>query len=48
MYAYFLSREVLMRPLGNIIYLIPPYCITDEELELAYGAIEGFLGTLAL
>jgi adenosylmethionine---8-amino-7-oxononanoate aminotransferase len=28
-----LQRGVLLRPLGNTVYLMPPYCITEEELE---------------
>jgi adenosylmethionine-8-amino-7-oxononanoate aminotransferase len=39
LYAFFLSRGLLLRPLGNTIYLMPPYCITRDELALAYGAI---------
>ena len=30
---------VLLRPLGNVLYLMPPYCITDQELALAYQTI---------
>jgi adenosylmethionine-8-amino-7-oxononanoate aminotransferase len=37
--AYFLERGLLMRPLGNTIYVMPPYCITGAELDLVYGAI---------
>ncbi len=37
--GYFLERGVLIRPLGNVLYLIPPYCITDEQLERIYEAI---------
>ncbi|MGZ3921285.1 MAG: aminotransferase class III-fold pyridoxal phosphate-dependent enzyme, partial [Bacteroidia bacterium] len=40
---YFLKREIILRPLGNVFYVIPPYIITKEELESIYGAIEGFL-----
>jgi adenosylmethionine-8-amino-7-oxononanoate aminotransferase len=36
---YFLDRGVLLRPLGNTIYLMPPYCIAPAELDLAYQAI---------
>ena len=38
--AYFMERGLLIRPLGNVIYLIPPLCITDDELHRAYDAIE--------
>ena len=41
------SRGLNIRPLGPTFYLMPPYCITDEELSRAYaGIIEG-LDTLA-
>jgi adenosylmethionine-8-amino-7-oxononanoate aminotransferase len=39
LYDFFLSRGLLLRPLGNTIYLMPPYCITQDELALAYRAI---------
>lgn len=42
-YPYFLERQILLRPLGNVIYVLPPYCITDEELQYVYNAIEEFL-----
>ncbi|KQU89630.1 adenosylmethionine-8-amino-7-oxononanoate aminotransferase [Mesorhizobium sp. Root102] len=38
--AFFLERGLLVRPLGNVLYLLPPYCITGEELDGLYGAIE--------
>lgn len=41
LYHYFLNQNILLRPLGNIIYLIPPYIITNEELDRIYNAIEG-------
>lgn len=37
--SYFLARGVLLRPLGNTIYVMPPYCITPAELDLIYVAI---------
>jgi adenosylmethionine-8-amino-7-oxononanoate aminotransferase len=43
LYPYFLSRNVLLRPLGNIVYIIPPYVISDEELAVVFGAIESYL-----
>lgn len=36
LYQKFLSRAVLIRPLGNIIYAVPPYCISDEELAFLH------------
>jgi adenosylmethionine---8-amino-7-oxononanoate aminotransferase len=39
LYAAFLEHGVLLRPLGNTIYLMPPYCTMPEELDLAYEAI---------
>lgn len=39
MTAAFRSRGLLLRPLGNIIYVMPPYCITDDELDVIYSAI---------
>ncbi|WFU89983.1 adenosylmethionine--8-amino-7-oxononanoate transaminase (plasmid) [Rhizobium sp. CC1099] len=38
--AFFRERHLLIRPLGNVIYLMPPYCITAKELDRAYEAIE--------
>jgi len=33
-YQYALSKGVILRPLGNVIYFMPPYIITEEELLL--------------
>ena len=37
--AHFLARNILLRPLGNTIYVLPPYCITAAELGMIYDAI---------
>lgn len=42
-YPYFLQRNILLRPLGNVIYILPPYVITNSELQIVYSAIEDFL-----
>ena len=43
-YQYALKNGVLLRPLGNVVYFMPPYVITDKELEkvleVAYNAIK--------
>ncbi len=44
-YEYGLSKGVLLRPLGHIVYFMPPYIISKEELDTmfdtAYEAIKG-------
>lgn len=40
---FFLNKGIILRPLGNIFYLIPPYVINEEQLETVYNAIERFL-----
>jgi adenosylmethionine-8-amino-7-oxononanoate aminotransferase len=40
LYQDFLTEGVLLRPLGNVIYILPPYCITEEELTKVYEVIE--------
>ena len=42
-YDYFLAKNLLLRPLGNVIYIIPPYIISNGELEMLYSAIEEFI-----
>ena len=41
---FFRSRGVLLRPLGNVVYALPPYCISDEQLERVHGAMIDFAG----
>lgn len=38
-----LDRQVLLRPLGNTVYVLPPYCSTSEDLGHVYDVIEQFL-----
>ena len=40
LYNFFLDRGIILRPLGNIIYILPPYCITNEQLDYIYSKIE--------
>jgi adenosylmethionine-8-amino-7-oxononanoate aminotransferase len=37
---FYLERGVLLRPLGNVVYVLPPYCIRREELTEVYEAID--------
>ncbi len=43
LYPYFIEKGLLIRPLGNVIYLIPPYVISDKDLEYIYSTIIEFL-----
>jgi adenosylmethionine-8-amino-7-oxononanoate aminotransferase len=43
MYNFFLSKKIILRPLGNILYILPPYCITQAELDYIYVCIIEFL-----
>jgi adenosylmethionine-8-amino-7-oxononanoate aminotransferase len=36
---FFQERGVLLRPLGNTVYVLPPYCVTAGELDLVYDII---------
>lgn len=36
---FFQTEGILLRPLGNVLYLLPPYCIRREELQKIYSAI---------
>ncbi len=42
-YRHALERGVLLRPLGNVIYFMPPYVIDDEEIELMVDVAESGL-----
>jgi adenosylmethionine-8-amino-7-oxononanoate aminotransferase len=42
-YRFFLDRGILMRPLGNTVYMLPPYSIDKEELQACYHAMEALL-----
>ncbi len=47
LYRYFLSRGVLLRPLGNVVYVLPPYLITPEQLNFVYDVIQDSLALVS-
>lgn len=36
---FFIANDILIRPLGNVLYILPPYCISAEELQKIYTTI---------
>ena len=44
LYHTFLSKGFLLRPLGNVVYILPPFTITESELDSIYNVImEGLI-----
>jgi adenosylmethionine---8-amino-7-oxononanoate aminotransferase len=42
-----LERGVLVRPLGNVLYVMPPFCISEDQLGLVYGVLGDAVEALA-
>jgi adenosylmethionine-8-amino-7-oxononanoate aminotransferase len=40
LYAFFIENGIVMRPIGNIIYILPPYIITDAQLQKVYQVVK--------
>jgi adenosylmethionine-8-amino-7-oxononanoate aminotransferase len=40
LYNFFIEHGVILRPVGNIVYILPPYIITTEQLEKVYNIVE--------
>ena len=46
LYRFFLDQGVLLRPLGNVVYILPPYCISNDQLDTVYQSIQEALEAL--
>lgn len=46
LYTYFLDAGIILRPLGNVLYILPPYCISNADLQYIYSKIEQALGEI--
>lgn len=46
LYHYFLAEGILLRPLGNVIYMMPPYCVSADDLDFIYEKIHEALTTI--
>lgn len=42
-YKFFLEKNILLRPLGNVIYFLPSYAFTKEDIDVVHNAIDSFL-----
>ncbi|AWG20633.1 adenosylmethionine--8-amino-7-oxononanoate transaminase [Flavobacterium faecale] len=40
LYNFFIENGVILRPVGNIVYILPPYIISDSQLSKIYELIE--------
>jgi adenosylmethionine-8-amino-7-oxononanoate aminotransferase len=40
LYNFFIENGIILRPVGNIVYILPPYIITDTQLEKVYATVE--------
>ena len=40
LYNFFIANGVILRPVGNIVYILPPYIITEEQLNKVYAIVE--------
>lgn len=40
LYQFFIENGVILRPVGNIVYVLPPYVITADQLQKVYKVIE--------
>ncbi len=43
LYNFFIENGIILRPVGNIVYILPPYVITNKQLEKVYVTIEKVL-----
>lgn len=39
LYDFCLKNDVLLRPLGNVVYILPPYCISEESLKKCHDVL---------
>lgn len=40
LYNFFIESGIILRPVGNIVYILPPYVMTNEQLQKVYQTIE--------
>jgi adenosylmethionine-8-amino-7-oxononanoate aminotransferase len=40
LYDFFIENGVILRPVGNIVYILPPYVMTNKQLDKVYEVVE--------
>jgi adenosylmethionine-8-amino-7-oxononanoate aminotransferase len=40
LYDFFIENGIIIRPVGNIVYILPPYVITNHQLQKVYEVVE--------
>ncbi len=45
-YTFFLENGLLLRPLGNVLFLNPPYSTSDAQLQMMYDVLSEFICSL--
>ena len=40
LYNFFIQNGIILRPVGNIVYILPPYVISEEQLKKIYRIVE--------
>jgi adenosylmethionine-8-amino-7-oxononanoate aminotransferase len=43
LYKFFIENGIVLRPVGNIVYILPPYIISQNQLEKVYQVVENAL-----
>jgi adenosylmethionine-8-amino-7-oxononanoate aminotransferase len=43
LFHFFMDRGICLRPLGNTLYILPPFVISDAQLQKTYQVIEAAL-----
>ena len=47
LYELALEKNILLRPLGNTMYVLPPYCVSDNDLQEIYTAVKSVASKVA-
>jgi adenosylmethionine---8-amino-7-oxononanoate aminotransferase len=43
LYDFYIKNGIVLRPVGNIVYILPPYIITNQQLQKVYEVVENSL-----